>query len=215
MGVRIEIHWKTFAPESLYPFGYSEMLKNAQSMRVGDTTLNLMSDDHLLLYLCVHGAKHMWFRLGWLYDIHIYLKNRKGHIDWNEQISVAKRNGIHRPLVQAVVMSHLLMDSDLPKEVELLYRSDRTIKKLVRNGMKAIGMEENRYNGMDAKNLIYMTLNLMGLKVGLRYKWDCISRLFISPQDWNILRLPTNLFMLYYFLRPFLFVIRRLKRLYQ
>jgi hypothetical protein len=48
------------------------------------------------------------------------------------------------------------------------------------------------------------------LRAGLRYKINLVSEKWLTPQDWLYCPLPDRLFFLYYFMRPVLWIPRRL-----
>ena len=58
--MQVEIHWRLFANKNLLPLTFDELLKDSAQMVIGKTSINCLSNKHLLLYLCAHGSKHHW-----------------------------------------------------------------------------------------------------------------------------------------------------------
>ena len=67
--IQVEIHWRLFANRHYLPLTFDELLKDSSPMVVGKTTVNCLSNKHLLLYLCAHGSKHQWALLYWLLEV--------------------------------------------------------------------------------------------------------------------------------------------------
>jgi Uncharacterised nucleotidyltransferase len=74
-GMLVEIDWKL----SLGPSSRSSQLLLGKSQQVRilpDAELTTLSEDNLVLYLCLHGSSHSWFRLKWLADVGALLQAR-------------------------------------------------------------------------------------------------------------------------------------------
>lgn len=73
-GIWLEIHWELDA--HFLKFSQAERIrfgsKYVEKMEVMGRVINVLRPDFELIYLLVHGAKHGWFRLKWLLDIHHY-----------------------------------------------------------------------------------------------------------------------------------------------
>ena len=65
-GVVVELHWELSGLYLHHSLTYGEIEPRLESAELlGRDVVNLQPDI-LLLYLCVHGAKHMWERLEWV-----------------------------------------------------------------------------------------------------------------------------------------------------
>ena len=69
-GLIIELHWRLNANPYLMP---ATIEASRQAVTFGSDALETLAPVDLVLYLCVHGAKHYWFRLKWLADVHALL----------------------------------------------------------------------------------------------------------------------------------------------
>lgn len=65
-GAVIELHWRLADNPHLVP---ATVATPRRSVKVGPADIPVLGADDLLLYLCVHGATHCWFRLKWLADV--------------------------------------------------------------------------------------------------------------------------------------------------
>ena len=76
----IELHWKL---RSFNDTIVVRDLKNSKSF-INTQWNNIYALNHLdqFIYLCIHGTEHAWYRLKWLMDIPMILKNVK--FKWND-----------------------------------------------------------------------------------------------------------------------------------
>ena len=71
-GVSLELHWRL----TDLPLARGLHIEQQAVTVTPGRTLPALSPDHLLAYLCVHGAAHGWMRLKWLADVHALLRQR-------------------------------------------------------------------------------------------------------------------------------------------
>ena len=137
---RVELHWQFTSKYNSFIFDYQQL--EARLMRVdfgGQQVRNLKPED-LLLILSQHGSKHFWQRLLWLCDIAELLKKHK-ELDWTEIMSRAEGMGIRRILFLGLHLVERLFESELPDEVVVGIKNDRSVKKL------ADRIEEQLFSG--------------------------------------------------------------------
>jgi putative nucleotidyltransferase-like protein len=63
--------------------------------RPGGQTVMTLSPEDLLVYLCAHGAKHVWEKLIWIVDV-AGLINRHSDPDWRSVCDLAARHRCER-----------------------------------------------------------------------------------------------------------------------
>lgn len=104
--VALELHWRLFDNPRLLatehdPRTWMEVPVFPQR------SLRTLSMPDLLLYLCVHGANHMWFRLKWLADVHAILR-QSGPETLERLQADAKGQGCERAVGQALALMERL-----------------------------------------------------------------------------------------------------------
>jgi len=67
-----------------------------------------LGGEDLALFLCAHGAKHLWERLEWLCDLAALLARRPG-LDWDAMLARARRRGAERIVLLALHLAHELL----------------------------------------------------------------------------------------------------------
>lgn len=109
-GVPLELHWslshKTIARDSLEDLWWTQR----QDVDLGGTTIRTLESELLVLYLCMHGAKHSWARIGWLCDLHWTLR-RFDTIDWNVVWKIARDSGALRMVTTGLLLVEELLGS--------------------------------------------------------------------------------------------------------
>lgn len=67
--VAVEAHSRLVDVPELFPLTFEDLWAARESVGLGQADVPVPSFAHGVLYLCVHGAEHVWFRLKWLQDI--------------------------------------------------------------------------------------------------------------------------------------------------
>ena len=196
----IELHWRLLSPPALIPIDTTSLIERSVKINWEKKTFNVLGEDDLILYLATHGSKHQWYRLYWLKDfseaLYCFPENR-----YKALINHARNNGLLKPLIQGILLSNILFDYELPDEfVPLINNKHYRLAKAALAGIKK----------SETKNLsrkisrILKILYTMRLRKGIKYKWECLWNSRTVETDWKTIQLPDSLFVLYYFLRPFL-----------
>jgi hypothetical protein len=102
LGVSIEVHWHIQRPEALYPIAIDELWQHACPITIAGVEVTALSLEHLLLYQCLHIAKHS-FGLGLrhFYDLAAILEHYHEQIDWLK----VKAGANHWHIAKAVYLS--------------------------------------------------------------------------------------------------------------
>ncbi len=110
----VELHWALDRGLVRRSMGEAWIWRNARSVRIlGGRAIPALSWSSLLVYLCVHGAKHSWARLGWLVDVARVLGAApRGELD--EAARLATAAGASRRLELGVDLACELLGAPLP-----------------------------------------------------------------------------------------------------
>src|SRR5690606_12144947 len=68
------------------------------------------------IYLCLHGSRHGWERLGWICDVN-ELINSTPDIDWESIMSEAERIGCRKVLGLSIYLVRELFGTEFPENV--------------------------------------------------------------------------------------------------
>jgi hypothetical protein len=104
-GNEVELHWRPFDNLHLlsndFPIDPYRRIEIARGL-----SLPALSDRDLMLYLCVHGAQHAWFRLKWIVDI-AALSSRLSTSELHRLMSLGKEMGVEQTVHLALLLSSL------------------------------------------------------------------------------------------------------------
>lgn len=112
-GVCVDLHWRLTGNAFPFPLRPERIWPRLQPVTLLGTTIHTLQADDLLLYLCVHGAKHFWRHLGWLCDVAELIK-RQPQVVSESLIARARMLGSERVLYLGLVLAHCFLDAPLP-----------------------------------------------------------------------------------------------------
>lgn len=209
--IKIDLHWRLTTPHELLQIEKMGLWASKEECNFNNHRIDVPDKNINFLYLCLHGAKHSWFRLQWLLDINDIITSSHHVLDWNWVRQKAISEKITRPVVQSLKLCELLFGTKMPDWSLKVYKKDKSSQKLVVIAMKAIIESAEKMNAFNLYNILRLNINLLYLKPTFSYKWACLQRVLISPKDWIVIKLPPQFFLLYIPLRPILFLLRKLK----
>jgi hypothetical protein len=163
-----------------------------------------MNEVDNFLYLCTHGTEHGWFRLKWLFDLPQIMD--RVHFDWAQlrERAVVLDCLDHLEITMLVLKS--LLDEPIPAVI-MDQLSPSTYASQLSYIYDAIA-SASVFNDNDANRLAY--LKYMSSLSRKKINWALILKYLTSYRDWEMLPLPPNLFFLYFPLRPFFVLWRRI-----
>jgi hypothetical protein len=157
-----------------------------------------------LLYLCTHGTEHAWFRLKWLCDILNVINAISFNWDVVRQRAQQLNCLVHLELTWLLIRH--LCSIPIPEPILKGMPASMHHSKMVHilNSIQHLsGVNEN--DRMRFNHLVF-TLGFQKRLAGL----PLVCKYLTGPEDWKLLPLPDFLFFLYFPLRPFLFLWRKL-----
>lgn len=195
----IEVHWellsKTYAidwkEESLWQRKHS-LLLNRQ------TVWTLSAEDHLL-YLCIHGAKHLFERLEWINDINRFIRSHPG-IDWDILWEQATKQRTKRMLLLGLNMANKVCKTPLPSRIQMHLEKDPKVEALTTTLLEV----HFPHTFLEGKDISYPKM-LWDMRENpldkLRFWWHS----FASPtiDDFKFMQLPGYLYVLYPLIRTY------------
>jgi hypothetical protein len=192
----VDLQWEIGLGD--YPFGYDPAVlwSSLGRARLAGREVAGLSPESLLLFLCVHGAKHMWSRLHWLGDL-ARLAARQP--DWAAALRVAAQAGCERPVLLGLWLAHEVSGAAVPEpilrragEVEAVRRlAGQVVARLRRLPPPEApdGMQLTQFNARLAELRWKKVRHYAGM---LRAPTD---------EELKLVALPEGLFFLYYPLR--------------
>ncbi len=165
-----------------------------------------MNPEVTLLVLCMHGSKHAWSRLIWIWDVAQLLESHPD-LDWEKAVREAKRTGLWRALTLGVLLAHQMTGAPVPDPMLRGFDSDSTAHRM------ALHFEENLFRapGTTPPSYLPYSVQLLGFQDRMRLM---TSLNFLRPnqRDRAFVQLPRGLQGLYFLIRPFRILMERSSR---
>nr|QRZ20073.1 nucleotidyltransferase family protein [Virgibacillus sp. AGTR] len=206
--IKLELHWRLHPGPAKEP-SFTQLWDRRRKSSLHKSPVYLLGYEDLFLFLVSHGARHGWSRLRWIIDIQQMLKLQK--MDWMSLNKHLKKYGYHHIGGQSITLARDLVNTTLPKE------------------WKTLCTERSRALAQDALFYLERKVNLHASpvpeEVSRYHKWHLfslmapkqklvfiLSFLYPYPEDGETLPLPKKLHVLYFPLRPFLWLWRKTVR---
>jgi len=160
----IELHAGVYYHKLMEQDGEKMLWENLVDDKIGNCAIRRMDNNSTFLYLTFHGGLHQYFRLFWLRDVAISIKNME--IDHQQIIEMAELLGIERLLFVSVVLAQKYFNVDIPEDYQNHISSD--ILRI--NKIKDICVD--RIEGQEHSSFrdrLYIHLMFLLLKPSLRF----------------------------------------------
>jgi hypothetical protein len=201
-GFVIELHWRFGSRSQVFPVDPKEVWMRLERSSFQGREIRTLAPEDLLLYLCVHGAKHGWDRLEWICCIAELAHLPRG-INWEEIARRARRSGAERALYVALLLANTLAEVKLPPEIAAGIHSDLSAQALAwQAGERLFVIEPNHSLREVYRHTFYLRT---------RERWVDRARILIFStarvphplaKDWYLFKVPASMSFLYYLLRP-------------
>jgi len=177
-----------------------ELWNDRRFIEIEGNTFPVMSPEHQLLYLCVHGAKHLWHRPTWIADIAGLMLQQKQPVNPAGLTRIAQSTGAMRMLAVALQLAHLEYDVPIPPETESLIAGDRLTDEISESIHKII----RKTPGVLSCGKFELLRYYLQMQTGTADRTKTLLRLFFVPteKDYKAIKLPQSLNILYYAVHP-------------
>ncbi|WP_350019947.1 nucleotidyltransferase domain-containing protein [Priestia flexa] len=197
--IQIEIHWRLHNPPVKEP-SFDELWQRKSRSALTSSPVFFLGEEDLFLHLVVHGARHGWFRLRWLVDMDKVFQKK---LDYQQVKVLMKKLGYAHLVGQAMILSSQLLNTPVNKELKATTEGSRPTK-----------LAEKAYVYIcDSKEITSIISYLLSLKSPVQKVGYLMTVAYPSYKDAKLLPLPKPLHFLYFLLRPFLWMGRKVKKL--
>lgn len=205
----IEVHWELLSKNYAITWDEDTLWDSKKNViNINGTDIPVLPFEQQLLYLCIHGSKHLFERLEWICDIDKSIR-KNPNIDWPYLVHEAKEMGVERMLYLGLTLCQYFFRLELPKFIQENITQNKSVEKLISKIIKTNFAEPVQIN----KN--YRSFGLLldmreNLSDKLRFTWYA----FFAPKfdDFTFIQLPKYLSFLYPILRPFRLIIKYIQR---
>ncbi|MBT4640767.1 MAG: nucleotidyltransferase family protein [Deltaproteobacteria bacterium] len=206
--VVLELHWK-FKANFFGKFNEIEHSNdNSFSIDINNVQVKILNRRDNLLYLCVHGSLHGWFRLRWLQDF-VLLSKMMTKEDWKDLWKRAKDQEILHILIQGCVLAHSLFDIPITLDLSDTNTPRKFLKPMIFQSLESISGPEPIVGKYFSKTFFLKKHILFTCNPKIKHKLLFLVNHFRPGHgDLTALKIPEVLFPLYYMIRPILLFYR-------
>jgi hypothetical protein len=200
----VDLHW-ALAPKSFtFNLEIDELLARLQTVEVGGAQIETLATEDLVVYLSMHGAKHLWRAVEWISSLGELIRSAES-ISWDAVVERAARAhatrmlGLALRLVERVsgrgIVSHA---GDVEREVLAAVDKEESLKRMADDVLSQLFAVSGPADSTET--------NLYNLRIMDRKRDALVSALravFVPTfTDWHAVNLPPSLHSLYYAYRP-------------
>jgi hypothetical protein len=192
------LHWGLTPKSFPFALGFEDLWTRRQSVRLGGQSIQTFSNEDLLLYLCVHGAKHYWRRLEWIAAVAELIRG-SAKIDWPVVLRRARETNCRNIMSVGLLLACNTFNLELPSEIQELARTSPQSQAC------ALRLKHTLFENMGATptQLEMFRWNLPFMDRKRDVIRGFLGSIFVPTiSDWQAVHLPDALYPLYYGLRP-------------
>jgi len=196
--IYLELHWALMPEKYSFSQDINEIFSNAVPVSVNSGRFDVLGDEDLIIYLSIHGAKHYWSRMIWIFDITSFIE-RKKNINWELVIAKSEELNCRRSLLLSLYLAGDLFSVEIPKIFGTYINNDKAVSVLgenvKQNFQKIYDLEK-----IETYNKTFFLKSMESTSDKLLY----IADLLFNPTIYEVevIIFPKELSFLYYILRP-------------
>ena len=191
----VALHWDLAPRSFVFNLHADEVMSRLQPASLAGTTVETFGGEDLVLYLAMHGAKHLWRRLEWIASLAETIRATPS-LNW--EVLVQRAEHAHATRMLALGLRLVEKFSDLKLSVLAQVDADNAMQRMSEQVSTQLF---NTFGAADSTET-----NLYNLRIMDRKRDAIISALraiFVPTlPDWQALALPAPLHSLYYAFRP-------------
>jgi hypothetical protein len=199
--VVIEVHWKLLEKRFFSQnFSFNDFAwKKELYVKVNNIEIPTFDKEYLVFYLIIHGSKHFWERIEWLYNIYLLLIKYED-IDLKKIVEYSKT--MQTDMMLKIFFTILKNRFDYIVDSNLIKLDKKSFKlaKEIEENWTTLEMSEDNMNFKEIKFIIKMQDNLIN-KIKVSFK----TIFQIKVYDILYINLPQKFTFVYYLIRPFRF----------
>ena len=193
----VDLHW-ALAPKSFtFKVETEELLARSQTVEIGGVEIETLATEDLIVYLSMHGAKHLWRAVEWISSLGELIRSAEA-VDWDTVIQRAAKAHATRMLGLALRLVASLSEGETVSIACEAVDKDQSMKRTAGRVLSEIFAMSGPAHSTET--------NLYNLKIMDRKRDALVSALravFVPTfTDWHALNLPPSLHSLYYAYRP-------------
>ena len=207
--VSIELHWEMSGFYLSKPLRFNHVEKNFRKISINKTEISNLSEEHLLIFLCIHGAKHGWEHLEQVCCVAEII--RKKNINWGIVNQAILDWQCRRMVYLGLYLSWDLLMAPIPGLILDEIKKDKKIPVLANKVITSMFNKSSDHTDKDITNR-FSSFHIE-IRDKLSDKFKYIFRLIFCPtnEDWKEFPLPAGISFFHFVLRPCRLILAGLK----
>jgi hypothetical protein len=178
-GPVVDLHWRLLPVYNRFQPEFEMLWAGRQTVSLLNETVNTLAPEQLLVYLVLHGSKHLWLRLGPVCDVAALVERHRSDLDWLQLLASARQGGYERRLNLALWLCCDLLAVPLPDEIEAGLKADRHLAGLAGQVSGWLFEPVHFRSQVGPKSLLFELKAQERLRDKLRYGWrDALPRVW-------------------------------------
>lgn len=204
-GVCVEVHWELSGKYLHKPMGLELVVEDVTPVNILGRKIPVFSDEHLLIYCCLHGVRHGWSKLD-LVSCVAQILFKRNNLNWQYVLKLVEEYSCRRMLFVGLLLAEKLYGVAMPHNIYEEVVGDAKAVSLSHGLYKSnfcmCGAHERQKHLIAGQRFSLLRLNVRDSMVDkVRY----VGRLLFVPSkaEWRAVALPDVFACLYYLIRPF------------
>ncbi len=124
-GLLLEVHYDDILNAGLAARNIEGFWQRAAMASIEGIPVKTLSIEDQIIHLCAHVHYHGYTRLNWLSDLAFILRRHRGHIDWEQLISITEEEEAKVPVYYSLHFVEKLLHMAVPPDVLSALKPDR------------------------------------------------------------------------------------------
>jgi len=195
-GVAVDLHWQLSPSYLCHGLDAEGLWARLTTVQIAGRAVPALANEDLLVFLCVHGAKHCWSSLQWLADLARLIGRSK--FDWDGLIARVHARRISRAVFAGLLIAVDVLGAGVPAGIVERLRAHTAASSIATCARQRLLADLPIASTMQEQ---------LGFQFGLleraadKFRF-CCAQFEPGPEDYKSLPLPAPLFPLYYAFRP-------------
>jgi len=202
-GVHFEMHWSFLDEDYPMQVDLEDFWKETQEVKLNSYPVSTFSNENLIVYLSIHGSKHLWERIEWIKDIDLLI--RKNDIDWEKVIDKTNGTGFEKMVYLGLFLNASLFNTPLPDLIQKEIAKYPQMEQLSTFIFKSWATPKSTFQ---------KTTAMLKLFPGIKEKTIYLHKVILKPSfnEYWYVDLPKGFYWGYYLVRPYLLLKKYLSK---
>lgn len=126
---RVDLQWVMAHQHFAFQLDRPEFWAHRSPVKLGNSTVQGLAPEDLLILLCVHGSKHAWEQLKWVCDVAELLRSHQD-LDWERIFANATAWRCQRLIYIGLALARRVLDAPISESVYARYSADADVRML-------------------------------------------------------------------------------------